>query len=247
MAWPLCWLQNKETCQHSPRAPGAAHSVRASASCRALRSRPVSLVPRPVTPLTYTSSLAAHREEWQPGATTLFTVRPHPGEGWRQGGETACRPPLPQEEMRWWREHLHGNWTSGENEQGEWLFNWRSEICLWRMSSDFPKHLKLISRARPFVSLSVGHNLTPARAELGKPADGPRGSHGAPVCLARPPAPRHTSAERREPPSPVFPHLPDGQLSDGSAAPVQMGTEGKAQPHGSGYPSCQSPCRDAHL
>ena len=72
--------------------------------------------------------------------------------------------------------------------------NGSSGIRLQHISSDFPKRLKLIRWTRAFESLSLGGNLTLARAGFGKPAARVPGLLPLPCSHAPARAARHTSA-----------------------------------------------------
>ena len=79
--------------------------------------------------------------------------------------------------------------------------NGSSGIRLQHISSDFPKHLKLIRWTRAFESLSLGGNLTPARAGFGKPTAGVPGFLPPPWSVTRLPTMLATLLPRRgEPP-----------------------------------------------
>lgn len=157
-------------------------------------SRPTPNYTAEIHKLTY-----AHKAEWQLRPPCFSCLRPPPGAGWQQAEESESSPdphPTPPPagghglvgKMYAWERDLRGK------RAGVQLSNWRPEICLQQIFSDFPQHLTLIRWAGAFAAC-LWAGISPTVLSLASLPKTPGVSHAVVARHACPPAPRHTSAE----------------------------------------------------
>lgn len=91
------------------------------------------------------------------------------------------------------------------------MSNWRSEIRLQQIFSDFPQHLTLIRWAGAFAAC-LWAGISPTGLSLASLPKTPRVSHAVLACHACLPAPRHTSAELERASMEVFRYLHTYQM-----------------------------------